>query len=67
MAYTKDFLLDAFCFRYDLAGLNTRSMREQASTYYDTVDKKKFREATSLDVAEVTKYQEFCLENGINY
>ena len=67
MIYTKEFLLDAFCFRYDESGLNTRKMREQASEYYDTVDKKKFREATALDAAEVARYQKFCLENAIKY
>jgi hypothetical protein len=65
--YSKEFLLDAFCFRYDLSGLNTRAMRVQADSYYDTVEKKKFREAASLDAEELAKYQEFCLEHSIEY
>jgi hypothetical protein len=46
--YGKDFLVDAFCFRYDEAGLTTGSMRKMAEKYYDTVSKQKFRDACSL-------------------
>ena len=65
--YTKEFLLDAFCFRYDEYNLNTRNMRAQASHYYDTVDKKKFRDSCSLDAQELARYKNFCLENSIKY
>lgn len=67
VAYTKEFLLDAFCFRYDEVGLNTRGMREMASKYYDTVSKAVFRSSCSLDSAELARYKKFCFENSINY
>ena len=65
--YTKEFLLDAFCFRYDEAGLSTKKMREQASQYYGTVSRDKFRESCGLDAKEVARYKQFCLENEITY
>lgn len=65
--YTKDFLVDAFCFRYDEVGLNTREMRQMASTYYDTVSKDQFRASCSLDAQELARYKKYCLENGIKY
>lgn len=66
-AYTKEFLVDCFCFRYDEAGLNTKSMRTMADKFYDTVSREKFREYCGLDAQEVARYKKFCLENGINY
>jgi hypothetical protein len=65
--YTKDFLVDAFCFRYDEAGLNTREMREMALDYYDRVTKDQFRASCSLDSQELARYKKYCLENGIKY
>lgn len=65
--YSKDFLLDAFCFRYDEVGLKTGAMRKQASDYYDKVTKAQFRTSCSLDSDELARYQKFCLENAINY
>lgn len=65
--YTKDFLVDAFCFRYDEVGLNTRGMRQMAETYYDTVSKDQFRASCSLDAQELARYKKFCLENSIKY
>lgn len=65
--YTKEFLLDAFCFRYDEAGLPTKKMREMASQYYETVSRDKFRESCGLDAREVARYKQFCRENEITY
>lgn len=65
--YTKEFLVDAFCFRYDESGLNTRSMRKLACVYYDTVPKTKFRESCALDAQELTRYKQYCKENSIDY
>jgi hypothetical protein len=65
--YTKDFLVDAFCFRYDEAGLNTREMREMALAYYDTVTKDQFRASCCLDSQELARYKKYCLENCIVY
>ncbi len=65
--YTKEFLVDCFCFRYDEAGLSTLAMRDMASKYYDTVPKAKFRESCALDAQEVARYKKFCLENDITY
>lgn len=66
-AYTKDFLVDAFCFRYDEAGLNTRSMRTMASQFYDTVSREKFREYCRLDSTEIARFKKYCVENQIEY
>lgn len=65
--YTKDFLVDAFCFRYDEVGLTTGSLRKMAEKYYDTVPKQKFRDACSLDAAELARFKKFCLEHSIEY
>jgi len=60
--YSKEFLLDAFCFRYEEVFLPCKAMREQASIYYDSVDKKKFRESCCLDAAEIARYNKFLEE-----
>ena len=65
--YNKDFLVEAFCFRYDEAGLTTGSMRRMAEKYYDEVTKQKFRDACSLDATELARYKKFCLEHSIEY
>lgn len=65
--YSKEFLLDAFCFRYEEYSLPCKAMREQASAYYDTVDKKKFRESCGLDAVEITRYKEYCEKYGLLY
>ena len=67
VGYTKEFLVDAFCFRYDRAGLNTASTRKIAWNYYDTVSKQKFRDACALDANELKEYKKYCLEAGIEY
>lgn len=66
-AYTKDFLVDAFCFRYDEAGLNTRDMRIMADKFYDTVSREKFREYCCLDAQELARYKKYCEKYGIEY
>ena len=66
-SYTKEFLVDAFCYRYDKSGLNTRNTRKIAWNYYDTVTKQKFREACALDAEALKEYKNYCLEAGIEY
>lgn len=66
-SYTKDFLVDAFCFRYDEAGLNTRALRDMADRFYDTVSREKFREYCCLDAQEVARYKKYCEKYGIEY
>lgn len=65
--YTKEFLVDAFCFRYEEYELETKAMREMASKFYETVSKDKFREYCALDAAELKRFKNFCLEAGIEY
>lgn len=65
--YTKEFLIDAFCYRYEQAGLSVYKMRRQASEYFDTVSKDKFRESCSLDAEAIRQFKNFCLEAGLEY
>lgn len=65
--YGKEFLIDAFCYRYDKSGLNTRTTRQIAEQYYDTVPKQKFRDACALDADALKEYKKYCLEAGIEY
>lgn len=65
--YNKEFLVDAFCFRYDEVGLSTKAMHDMASKYFDEVTKQKFRDSCSLDAAELARYKKFCLEHSIEY
>lgn len=62
-AYSKDFLVSAFMFRYCEANVDTRRMELDAYKLYDEVGKDKFREYASLDAAEVQRYKDFCKEN----
>ena len=65
--YSKEFLVDAFCFRYEESGLNTVALHKMANSFYDQVSKIKFREYCSLDAAELARYKKFCLEHYIKY
>jgi hypothetical protein len=65
--YSKQFLVDAFCFRYEETGLNTVGLHKMANSFYDTVTKDKFRDYCSLDAKEIARYKKFCVENGITY
>lgn len=64
-AYSKDFLIAAFMFRYCEANVDTLRMQNDAEALYDRVGKDKFREYASLDAAEVARYKNFCLEHGV--
>lgn len=64
-AYSKDFLVSAFMFRFCEHNLDTRSMEEMANRFYDEVGKDKFREYASLDAKEIQRYRNFCLEHGV--
>lgn len=64
-AYSKDFLVSAFMFRYCEANVDTRRMEQDAYKLYDRVGKDKFREYASLDAAEVQRYRNFCLEHSL--
>lgn len=64
-AYSKDFLVSAFMFRYCEANVDTRRMEQDAYKLYDEVGKDKFREYASLDAAEVQRYKNFCLAHGL--
>ncbi len=65
IAYSKQFLIDAYMFRFCEYNLDTKLLEDNASNYYDQVGKDKFREAASLDSTEVTRYRNFCLEHGL--
>lgn len=65
--YSKQFLVDAFMFRYCEANVDTRNLEAIATKHYDAVGKDKFRESASLDAAEVKRFQNFCLEHGLKY
>lgn len=56
LGYTKEFLVDAFCARYD--GVKTAyDLRNMANLCYDTVGKDKFRQYASLDAEAIKSYK----------
>ena len=57
--YSKEFLVSAYMFRFCEHGLDSRKQEQNAEAYYDKVGKDKFREAASLDAAEIKRYKEF--------
>ncbi len=64
-SYSKDFLIAAYTFPYDLGGLNTRIMQRDAERFYDEVGRDKFRVYASLDAARVAEFKKFCLEHSL--
>lgn len=58
-SYSKDFLIAAYMFRFCEANVDSKLLEDNASRYYDEVGKDKFREAASLDAAEVARYRAF--------
>jgi hypothetical protein len=63
--YSKQFLIDAFMFRYCEYNLDSLAMEKSASDLYDRVGKDRFREYACLDAAEVNRYRNFCLEHAL--
>lgn len=62
MGYTKEFLIDAFLWRYTEVLLKKSkdeldSYVEMIYNYYSTVSKDKFREACSLTSSEIQKFR----------
>lgn len=66
-AYTKDFLVGAYMFRFCEHNLDTLEQEKNASKHYDAVGKDQFRAAASLDPSELKRYQNFCLDSGIDF
>ena len=63
--YSREFLIAAYTFPYDKAGLNTRVIQQNAEKYYDEVGRDKFRVSASLDAARVAEFKNFCLEHSL--
>lgn len=61
MSYSKQFLIDAYLWRFK--GLDTKILEENANTYYDKVGKDKFRTAASLDASYLKEYKNACKSN----
>lgn len=58
LAYTKEFLVDAFVSRYTSLGTEVaKSQKLLAEKHYDEVGKDKFRVAASLDADALKKYK----------
>lgn len=62
MIYDKQFLIDAFLWRYTDVLLEMPKDRldryvEMVYNYYSTVSKDKFRESASLDASEIKKFR----------
>ena len=62
MSYTKEFLIDAFLWRYSDILLNKTKDEldkyvDMIYNYYSTVTKDKFRESCSLDADEIRKFK----------
>lgn len=64
-SYSKDFLIAAYTFPYDKAGINTRVIQQNADKYYDEVGRDKFRISASVDAARVAEFKKFCLEHSL--
>jgi len=59
MVYTKDFLLQAYAYRFaELGDEIYNSLYEQASKYYDKVGKDVFRVYASLDADALKVFKE---------
>ncbi len=60
MVYTKEFLLNALCSRYDSVfktAAQKQEYRNMASKHYDKVGKDRFRVAASLDAEALRKFK----------
>lgn len=58
LAYTKEFLIDAFVSRYKEMGIDVQlSLAEMADTLFDRVGKDRFREYCSLDAEAIKKFK----------
>lgn len=66
-AYTKEFLVDAFVYRYTTCTMLTIEqlcrLEDMANEFYDKVGKDKFREYCSLD-AQALKDYKIAASNG---
>jgi uncharacterized protein YyaL (SSP411 family) len=59
MIYTKNFLVQAFAYRFAVLGDEVYSARyEQAFKFYDTVGKDRFRTYASLDADAIKTFLE---------
>jgi hypothetical protein len=59
MIYTKDFLLQAYAYRFAVLGVETYNMLyEQANRFYDKVGKDVFRAHASLDADALKLFKE---------
>jgi hypothetical protein len=59
MIYTKDFLLQAYAYRFAELGNETYSLLyEQANKHYDKVGKEAFRVSASLDADTMKVFKE---------
>lgn len=58
VAYTKEFLIDAYLSRYiKVVGVRLPALRHLAETHYDAVGKDKFRVSASLDADAIKKFR----------
>jgi hypothetical protein len=64
MAYTKEFLIDAFLSRYELANLGGPRLAEITYELYDRVGRDKFREYCSLTPDRLREYQNWLDQHG---
>lgn len=65
MPYSKEFLIDAFLWRYEMSGFNTRRLAQIAEdTWNMCTSKDKFREYCSLDAKAIREYSNWLEECG---
>jgi hypothetical protein len=58
LAYTREFLVDAYLSRYtQVVGVKLPALREMAEQHYDTVGKDQFRVSASLDAEAIKKFK----------
>ena len=60
LAYQKDFLVEAYAYRFLTLGYEVyKEMYRLGENYYDKVGKDKFRVAASLDAEAIREYKKY--------
>lgn len=58
LAYTKEFLIDAYLSRYDkVVGVRLPALKQMAEEHYDNVGRDQFRVSASLDADALRKFK----------
>lgn len=68
MAYTREFIINAYAYRFLPLGEKTyQEMLALGAAHYDKVGKDQFRVAASLDAAALREYKAWLLKNRLDF